>query len=188
MRHNSFGKEIIPHNDEDRLQKLYNYHILDTGLEDVKNVDAEGTFRHVVTLASHLFAVPIAMISFVDRDRVWFKAGMGLDGLQQVDRGISICSLSILNEEPTVFHDALEETCLLANPFVAGEMGLRFYAAAPLTTHDGFHLGSVCILDREPREFKKEDEITLKYLAKLVMEQLELWKYSAQQTEEVAVR
>ncbi|MBA9076301.1 MULTISPECIES: GAF domain-containing protein [Rufibacter] len=175
---------IIPENDQERLTKLHEYRILDTNHPNPVDAETEGTLRHVVSLAAHLFKVPVAMISFVDRERVWLKAQVGLDGITEVDRGSSLSGLAILNENPTVFPDALEQPSLLANPFVAGEFGLRFYAAAPLRTHDGFQLGAVCLVDREPRTFSLEDQLTLKYLANLVMEELELWKYKAQLREE----
>lgn len=177
MRQHAFTTDILPKNESARLQKLYEYQILDSGVEAEATAETEGTFRHVVSLATHLFNVPMAMVSFVDRDRVWFKAGVGLDGFTEVSREISLCSLAILNEETTVFPDTLNEPCLLANPLVAGEMGFRFYAGAPLKTIDGYNLGSVCIIDRVPREFSEEQELTLQYLAKLVMDELELWKY-----------
>jgi GAF domain-containing protein len=165
---NSFGIDIIPDNETDRLNKLYNYQILES--------ETEGTFKHIAALAAHIFKVPIALVSFVDSGKVWFKGNVGMEGIKGVDRGVSLCSLSILNDDATVFRNALEEKCLLANPLVAGEFGLRFYAAVPLRTHDGFNLGSVCLVDKVAREFTPEDQITLEYMAKLVMDELELWK------------
>ncbi|GGK86206.1 GAF domain-containing protein [Rufibacter glacialis] len=165
---NSFGINIIPGNEEDRVKKLHNYKILDS--------ETEGPFRHIAALAAHLFKVPIALVSFVDADRVWFKGNVGMEGVKEISRGESICSLAIMREEITVFNDALNEPCLLANPLVAGEFGLRFYAGVPLKTHDGFMLGSVCIVDKEPREFSADDQITLEYMGQLVMDELELWK------------
>ena len=169
---NTFGIPIIPVDDTLRVRKLYEYEILDT--------NSEGSFKHVVSLAAHIFKVPIALVSFVDKDRVWFKANVGMEGTTEVDRGVSLCSLSILNDDLTIFPDALEEPCLLANPLVAGSFGLRFYAAAPLRTEDGFNLGSVCIVDKEPREFNIADKDMLAHLAELVMKELELWKEKKQ--------
>ncbi|WP_207431718.1 GAF domain-containing protein [Sabulibacter ruber] len=165
---NTFGMEIIPENETDRVQKLHDYQILE--------IDTEGPFRHIAALAAHVFKVPISLVSFVDKDKVWFKGNVGMEGESGADRGMSLCSLAILRNEATVFTDTLKEPCLLNNPLVAGQFGLRFYAAVPLTTYDGYNLGSVCILDKEPREFSKDDQITLEYMAKLVMDELELWK------------
>lgn len=169
---NTFGIPIIPQNDKLRVEKLYEYEILDT--------QSEGSFKHVASLAAHIFKVPIALVSFVDAERVWFKANVGMEGVSEVDRGISLCSLSILNDDLTIIPDALEEPCLLANPLVAGSFGLRFYAAAPLTTDDGYNLGSVCIVDKEPRNLNGADKDMLAHMAKLVMKELELWKEKKQ--------
>ncbi len=165
---NTFGIPIIPANDRERVKKLHEYHILDT--------HSEGSFKHITSLAVHIFKVPIALISFVDTTRVWFKANEGMADVTEVDRGVSLCSLSILNYDLTVFPDTSKEPCLLANPLVAGSFGLRFYAAAPLTTQDGYNLGSVCLVDKEPREFNSTDEDMLIHLAGLVMKELEQWK------------
>lgn len=165
---NTFGIPIIPENDVDRVRTLKEYKILDT--------HSDGSFKHVASLATHLFEVPIALVSFVDAERVWFKANVGMEGVTEVDRGISLCSLAVLNSDLTVFSNALEEPCLLANPLVAGDFGLRFYAAAPLRTRDGFNLGSLCIVDKEPRKLNKEGKNMLTQLAGLVMQELEMWK------------
>ncbi|WP_219921402.1 GAF domain-containing protein [Rufibacter sp. XAAS-G3-1] len=165
---NTFGIDIIPENEADRIQKLHDYQIL--------SIETEGPFKHIASLAAHVFKVPIALVSFVDAERVYFKGNVGIEEMTEVDRGISLCSLSILHSEATVFEDALKEPCLLANPLVAGEFGLRFYAAVPITTHDGYNLGSVCIVDKAPRPFTEDDRTTLEYMAKLVMDELDLWK------------
>ncbi|WP_051359768.1 GAF domain-containing protein [Adhaeribacter aquaticus] len=166
---NTFGIPIIPDNDATRVQKLHEYQILDTPV-------GEGPFQHVASLATHLFKVPIALVSLVDKQRVWFKANVGLEGVNEVDRGTSLCSLAVLSHEPTVFENAVEEPCLLANPLVAGEFGLRFYAAAPLTNPEGLNLGAVCIVDKIPRKFSIADQKILEHLAAVVMKELELWK------------
>lgn len=161
---NTFGIPIIPENEETRLKKIKEYKILDTALE--------GPFNHVATIAADMFKAPIALVSLVDKYRVWYKAQVGMEGIKEVPRGESLCSLAILNDEVTVFKNALEEPCLLANPLVAGEFGLRFYAAAPLKTPDGFNIGSVCIVDTEPREFSVADQRVLEHLASIVMDAL----------------
>ena len=142
---NTFGKNIIPNNEQQRLQALFNYDILET--------PKEGAFDHIAEMAARMFNTPIALVSFVDDDRVWFKANHGLHGVTETSRGISLCSLSILKDDVTVFENARQEPCLMANPMVIGEFGLQFYAAAPLITKDGFNIGAVCIVDKEPREF-----------------------------------
>jgi GAF domain-containing protein len=91
----------------------------------------------------------------------------------EVPRGTSLCSLAVLEEEPTIFEDALKEPCLLANPLVAGSFGLRFYAGAPITTPDGFHIGTVCVVDKKPRSFSEEDKKLLIQFADNAMSLLE---------------
>jgi len=91
-----------------------------------------------------------------------------------------LCTLAILNNGLTIIPDALAEPCLLSNPLVAGSFGLRFYAAAPLKTDDGYNLGSVCIVDKEPREFNLADKVMLEHLAESVMKELEMWKRKKQ--------
>lgn len=166
MIRNTFGKEIIPENDKARLKALYRYEILDT--------PPEGAFDKIATLAQSIFKVPIALVALVDQDRVFFKANMGMGDTKSVNRGVSLCSLAVLEEGVTVFENANEDPCLLHNPLVAGTFGLRFYAGAPITTHDGYRVGTVCIVDHTPRSFSEEQRTILAQLAGLVMDELEL--------------
>lgn len=172
---NTFNRSIIPANDAERVQRLHEYHILDTP-------HATGPFKHVASLASFIFKVPIALISFVDADRVWFKANIGMEEVTEVDRGMSLCSLSILQDEVTLFEDALKEPCLLSNPLVVGEFGLRFYAGAPIKSAEGYNLGTICIVDKESRTFNSADQKILEHMAQVVMTELELWKQLHQET------
>jgi GAF domain-containing protein len=160
------GINIIPDNEEERLSKLQDYEILDT--------PKEGAFNHLAAMAAHMFKVPIALISLVDADRVWFKANVGMENVKSVPRGESLCSLAILNSEPTIFEDAVNEPCLLANPLVSGNFGLRFYAGAPLVTKDGLNIGTFCIVDKQPREFPESDQKMLQQMASIVMDEIEL--------------
>lgn len=163
---NTFGKDIIPPNEAARLAALHRYEILDT--------PPEGAFNKIATLAQSIFKVPIALVSLVDRERVFFKANAGMGTMRSTDRGVSLCSLAILQEGATVFEDAPEDPCLLHNPLVAGDFGLRFYAGAPITTYDGYRIGTVCIVDHTPRSFSDEQRAMLEQLASLVMDELEL--------------
>lgn len=163
---NTFGVPIIPENDHERLEKLYGYHVLESRQKF-------GSFQHVATMASQIFKVPIALVSFVDKDQVYFKANVGMEGTNQICRGTSLCSLAILKNEITVFKNAKKEPCLLTNPLVAGDFGLGFYAAAPLITPDGYNIGAVCIVDKKSREFSTAEQALLEGLAKVVMEELE---------------
>ncbi|KAA3440749.1 GAF domain-containing protein [Rufibacter hautae] len=163
---NTFGLPIIPENEEERLAKLHSLYILNTHRE-------EGTFKHIASMAAHMFSVPIALVNFVDSEYVHTKGNAGLDTAPPVPRGTSLCSLAVLKNGATVFENALEEPCLLANPFVTGDLGLRFYAAAPLRTNDGFNIGALCLVDKEPRKFSESDQRVLESLASVVMENIE---------------
>nr|WP_255531356.1 GAF domain-containing protein [Pontibacter sp. 172403-2] len=134
----------------------------------------EGAFNHIAAMATHMFQVPIALISLVDVDRVWFKANIGMEGVESVPRGESLCSLAVLSNDMTIFEDATNEPCLLANPLVSGNFGLRFYAGAPLVTSDGLNIGTICVVDKTPREFAESDQKMLANLASIVMDEIEL--------------
>ncbi|WP_345156246.1 GAF domain-containing protein [Pontibacter saemangeumensis] len=164
-RNTFIGINIIPDNEEERLHKLKEYDILDT--------PEEGAFNHLASMATHMFNVPIALVSLVDANRVWFKANVGMEGIASAPRGESLCSLAVLNDDLTIFPDAANEPCLLANPLVSGNFGLRFYAGAPLVTRHGLNIGTFCLIDKQPREFIESDQKMLVHLASMVMEEIE---------------
>lgn len=163
---NTFGIDIIPENDELRIEVLKRYQILDT--------PPENAFDHIAQLAARIFNVPISLVSLVDAEQVYFKANVGMGNIRSTSRGVSLCSLAVLQPEVTVFENAHEESCLLANPLVAGEFGLKFYAGAPITTPDGFLIGTLCVVDKQPRTFSEKDRLVLQGLATLVMDDIEL--------------
>lgn len=163
---NTFGITIIPENDQRRIDALSRYKIF--------NTPPEHAFDNVARLATQIFNVPISLISLVDAEKVFFKANIGMGKTKVVSRGSSVCSLAILKPEVTVFENASTEPCLLSNPNVAGEFGMKFYAGAPLITHDGFHIGTICVIDKIPRKFSANDEVILKSLAMIVMDEIEL--------------
>lgn len=162
---NTFGQNIIPENEAERLENLRKYKIIYTQSEPV--------FNELAALAATLYQVPLAMINFVDKNQVWTKANLGGKDGTETERGTSLCSLAILKESVTVFEDTLKEPILISNPMVAGEFGLRFYAAAPITTKDGFNIGVVCILDKKSRKFTAEDQEKLAGIARLVEIEIE---------------
>lgn len=163
---NTFGIPIIPPDDEERLAKLYQYTIAD-------QFEQQGTFRHVAAMAAAIFRVPIALVSLVDREHVLFKGNVGMEDVHVVSRGASLCSLAVLSDEVTVFENARLEPCLLSNPLVRGDFGLKFYAGAPLKTPDGYKIGTVCIVDKKPRKFSETELKLLESLAAAVMDELE---------------
>ena len=148
-----------------RLQALRRYQILDT--------PPDGSFDHIATVAAKLFDVPIAIVSLVDHDRIWFKARHGVD-VQQIGRDPGLCASAILQRDAYILTDASRDPRSLANPLVAGEFGLRFYVAAPLRTHDGHNLGTLCVIDRRPRSVSPEQIEQLEALASVVVDQMEL--------------
>lgn len=154
---NTFGKPIIPHNDQERLKAL-RYYLMMCNLPD-------RFFHNLARIVAQTFNTPIALISLVEEDKVIFKGNKGMEETKEISRGVSLCSLAVLDPEPTVFEDAIVEPCLLNNPLVAGKFGLRFYAGAPITTPEGFHIGTVCIVDKNPRSFSEEDKGLLKQFA-----------------------
>jgi sigma-B regulation protein RsbU (phosphoserine phosphatase) len=127
----------------------------------------------VTALAARHFGVPISIVSIVDTDRIWFKSRHGLD-VGEIGRDPGLCASAILQDEPWIVEDAARDARTLANPLVAGDFGLRFYAGAPLTTRDGHNLGTLCVIDREPRDVTPEEAETLRDLAAIVVDELEL--------------
>ena len=159
------GAETAAEVEIERLAAVRRYDILDT--------PRDGAFDRVTELASRLFGVPISIVSIVDTDRIWFKSHHGLEA-EEVFRDPGLCASAILADDIYVVEDAKADARTLANPLVAGALGLRFYAGQPLVTADGYRLGTLCIIDREPRELSVEEAVTLRTLAATVMDSLEL--------------
>ena len=157
--------DIASQQEIERLAALRSYEILDT--------PPDGAFDRITALAARHFHVPVALVSLVDEDRIWFKSRHGLDA-DQIPRSPGLCASVIFSDEAYVVRNALEDPRTLANPLVAGAMGLRFYAAVPLVTHDGHRLGTMNIIDFVPRELDAAGLSDLYEFAGLVMDQMEL--------------
>lgn len=157
---------VNPSTDAERLAALRRYEILDT--------PPDGAFDRIAALAAELFDVPIALVTLVDRDRIWFKAKHGLDGVDEIGRDPGLCASAILQDTPYVVEAAREDPRTLANPLVSGKFGLQFYAAAPLRTSDGHNLGTLCIIDRNPRMFSPRQGNMLQRLSEIVIDEMEL--------------
>ena len=151
--------------DAERLAAVRRYDILDT--------PPDGAFDRVTRLAARHFKVPISIVSIVDHDRIWFKSHHGIEG-SEVPRSPGLCASAILGNQPWVVTDAKFDPRTLINPLVAGDFGLRFYAGVPLHTHDGFNLGTLCIIDRAPRQIFEVEIAELSDFAGIVMDELEL--------------
>lgn len=151
--------------ESNRLNALRGYEILDT--------PAEGNFDRITLLASKVFNVPIAIISLVDEDRIWFKSSQGLN-TQEIDKAPGLCASAILSDDVYLIEDARKDPRSLANPLVTGQFGLQFYAAAPLKTQDGYNLGTFCIIDRIKRYINTDQQILLRQMAEIVMHEMEI--------------
>jgi GAF domain-containing protein len=147
-----------------RIENLLKYEILDT--------PADGAFDEITMLATKIFEVPIAIISLVDHDRIWFKSACGLDA-EEIPRSPGLCSSAILSDDIYIVEDARKDPRTMSNPLVAGAMGLQFYAAAPLTTMEGYKLGTFCIIDKHPRKLSGKEASMLMQLSRIVMDQFE---------------
>ncbi len=149
----------MPDNETQRLQALRASDLLDT--------DPEERFDRFTRLARRLFGVPIALVSLVDGTRQWFKSRDGLDATE-TPREISFCGHVILESGVFVVEDARADVRFADNPLVTEAPGIRFYAGAPVHTPDGAAIGTLCIIDREPRTFSQDDRAALDDLARLV--------------------
>ncbi|MEV3972884.1 GAF domain-containing SpoIIE family protein phosphatase [Streptomyces sp. NPDC050698] len=149
-----------------RMEAVRRYDILDT--------PPDGAFDRVAALAARLFDVPVATVTIVDEDRIWFKAAHGLDGVSEIGRDPGLCGSAVLRDDALVIPDTLLDDVACGNPLVTGPLGVRFYAAAPITTTDGHKLGTVNVLDTKPRSITSEQTATLTDLAAIVMDEMEL--------------
>ena len=138
-------------------------------LDDLKLVDSpqEERFDRIVQLTQLLFQVPIAYISLVDKDRQWFKSKVGIEA-NETSRSVSFCGHAILEDKAMVVPDALQDYRFAANPMVLGEPFIRFYAGQPLRGPSGHKVGTLCLADKEARDFKEHDLKLLAQLGKLV--------------------
>lgn len=150
-----------------RLQALRSYEILDT--------DREKDFDDIVELASAICGTAISVVNIIDVDRQWFKAEIGL-GARETPLATSICSHAILENKFVEINDTLADPRMRDNPLCTAEPGLRFYAGAQLLTPDGLPLGTLCVLDYQPRSLTPLQRDTLRVLARQVMVQLEMRK------------
>lgn len=164
-KHKEPDSVTVLENERARMEEVARYEILDT--------PPDGAFDRITALAARLFAVPVAIVSVVDHDRIWFKSHHGLH-IDQVERAPGLCASAVLQDGPWVVEEARKDPRALANPLVASDFGLQFYAGVPLRTKEGHNLGTLCVLDFEPRPVTTEEIATLEDLAAVVMSGLEL--------------
>lgn len=153
-----------PENETERLLALEELGILDTPNEQF--------FDDLVFLAAYVCETPIAMLSFVDGSRQWFKARVGLDS-SETPRDVAFCSHAILQDDIFEIPDTHKDTRFAENPLVTGHPDVRFYAGAPLITRGGFALGTLCAIDHRPRELTARQKEALQALSRLVIGELE---------------
>jgi GAF domain-containing protein len=153
-----------PANEQQRLAALRGYEILDT--------EPEAGFDDLTLLASYVCQTPVALISLIDADRQWFKSKIGISATE-TSRDIAFCASAILQPDVFIVPDAREDERFAQNPLVVSDPKVRFYAGATLTTN-GHALGTLCVVDRVPRELSPEQVEALKALSRQVLAQLEL--------------
>ena len=158
------GTPMMSTNDAARVEALQKYAILDS--------EPEQAFDDLTLLASYVCKTPIALISLVDEDRQWFKAKVGISA-KETSRNIAFCSTAIQQTDVFVVPDALQDERFRSNPLVVSEPNIRFYAGAPLINEDGYALGTLCVIDRTPRNLAPDQEAALKALSRLVLMQME---------------
>jgi diguanylate cyclase (GGDEF)-like protein len=153
----------IPMNEASRLDTLRALKILDTSPEE--------RFDRLTRLAKRLFGVPIALISLVDADRQWFKSCQGLDA-SETSRDVSFCGHAILGEDVLMVPDALQDERFHDNPLVTGDPRIRFYAGCPLRVPNGSKLGTLCLIDVEPRSLDAGDLELLRDLTRMAEQEI----------------
>jgi diguanylate cyclase (GGDEF)-like protein len=154
----------IPANEETRLASLRSLSILDTPPEE--------RFDRLTRLASRIFNVPIALVSLVDSERQWFKSNQGLGRVTEGPRTESFCAHAILNDELLEVTDALTDPRFSDHPAVTGDLGLRYYAGRPLKSADGMRLGTLCLVDTEPRKLSEDEKASLDDLAHMAEQEI----------------
>lgn len=155
----------IPANEQERLRALREYELLDS--------ESEKEFDEIVSLASFICKTPISTITLIDENRQWFKAQVGLES-RETPRDVAFCAHAILQPEITIVKDATLDERFNENPLVTGKPDIRFYAGLPLTTPEGYNLGTICVIDTRPRDLTAEQYQALHILRNQVLKLFEL--------------
>lgn len=164
-------KAPLPKNEVKRIEILWKYDVLDTV--------PEKAFDELTALAAYICEAPIALITLVDENRQWFKSRMGIS-LRETSREVSMCAHAILHKDIMIVPDATKDRRFKDNPFVVSDPKIRFYAGVPLITSSGHALGTLCVIDRVPRQLTSDQEKALLVLSHHVMAQLELRRQTSE--------
>jgi GAF domain-containing protein len=164
-------KPPLPANEAERIRALRDYRILDTAPETV--------FDDIALIASTLCRTPIALMTLVDADRQWVKARVGLKG-SETPRDQAFCAYTILGDDLLVVEDAQADRRFVDNPMVTSDPHIRFYVGAPLIDSKGHALGSICAIDRKPRQITRQQKRSLSALARAIVAHLEVRRVSAE--------
>jgi GAF domain-containing protein len=162
-------KTPVPKDEKKRLEVLWQYEVLDTIPEQV--------FDDLTDLAANICEAPVALITLVDEKRQWFKAKTGVT-VSETSRDVSFCAHAIMQHQLFIVPDATKDDRFADNPLVISEPKIRFYAGAPLITPDGHALGTLCVIDKVPRNLRPDQVRALEILSRHVMTQLELRRHA----------
>ena len=157
------GPAVLPANEAERQAALDATGLVDSG--------AEAVFDRLTWLATQVTDSPIAMLTLVDEQRQWFKSRVGI-GFSETPRELAFCSHTILRDEPMMVTDARLDLRFRDNPMVTGAPHIRFYAGVPLVDADGYRLGALCVMDREPRRLRERELRALGELADIAAEEI----------------
>lgn len=172
------GHPPTPSNESSRLAALLRFELLDT--------PAEAMFDNITALAAQICETPIALISLVDAERQWFKSRQGLDA-RETPRELAFCAHAINGETLFEVENALLDPRFRDNPLVTGAPDIRFYAGMPLADSEGHNLGTLCVIDRQPRQLSVQQKGALKLLAQQAINLFELRLQTRQQQEQAAL-
>jgi diguanylate cyclase (GGDEF)-like protein/PAS domain S-box-containing protein len=155
----------LPDNEQSRLAALQAYRLLDTPAEQV--------YDAITALAAQVCGTPIALVSLTDSDRQWFKSAHGLPGVREIPRDMAFCAHAILDREMLEVPDAAGDARFRDNPLVTGDPGIRFYAGVPLIDAGGHALGTLCVIDHQPRVLSATQRAALRQLSGIVVQLFE---------------
>ncbi len=164
----------IPSFEPERLASLHHAQLIDTA--------PDPAFDRLTALAGHVCDCPIALVTLLTSSRQWFKSRVGVQ-LAQTSRDAAFCSYTIMERVPFIVEDALSDSRFANNPLVTGEPHIRFYAGYPIFGQDDLALGSLCVLDREPRRLRQREMQSMQHLADIVSETLVRRSHAAARSE-----